>query len=105
MEILRKYIIVFSTIALLFPSIVSLAHINTHHDEAACFNFSDTHIHKKSFDCKLCDFRVTNLTTFSPLSFTPFIKGVPGATFFDSYKFLSDCKNLPFELRGPPATA
>jgi len=90
MEILKKYIIIFSTIALLFPSIVSLAHINVHHDEAACFNFSDTHIHKKSFDCEICDFRLTNFTTFSPVSFTLFVPDAPGATFLDSYQFLSD---------------
>ena len=105
MEILKKYFIILSTIALLFPSIVSLAHINAHHDEVACFNFADNHIHKKSFDCELCDFRITNLTTFSPVTFTPFVPDYPGATFLYSYQFLSDYQKLPFELRGPPATA
>ena len=105
MENFKKYIIIFSTAALLFPSIASLAHINAHHDEAACFNFSDTHLHKKSFDCELCDFRLTNFTTFYPVSFTPVIPDSPIANFFDSYQFLSDYQKLPFALRGPPAMA
>lgn|SRR5690606_17299658 len=103
MEILKKYIIIFSTVSLLFPSFVSLAHINSHHSEEACFNFSDTHFHEKSFDCELCDFRLNNFTAFTPVTFTPFTPAVSGPTFFDSYQFLSDYQKLPFELRGPPS--
>lgn len=105
MEILKKYIIIFSTAALLFPSIVSLAHINEHHDEASCFNFSDTHFHKKSFDCELCDFRLTNFVTFYSVNFTPVTPDFPVANFYDSYQFLSDYQKLPFALRGPPPVA
>lgn len=105
MELLKKYFIVFTIIALLFPSIVSLAHIGAHQDEVVCTNLSVTHIHKKSFDCELCDFRLTNLTTFSPITFTPFIPGVNGVKLFDSYQFLSDYQKLAFKLRGPPALA
>jgi|SRR5690606_17141673 len=105
MEILKKYIVVLSTILLLFPSFVSIVHINAHNDEIACFNLSDPHFHEKSFGCEICDFRLTNLTTFSPLSFTPFIPNIRLASFFDSYQFLSDYQKLSFELRGPPAIA
>lgn len=105
MKILKKYIIIFSTITLLFPSIVSLAHIDDHLDEISCFNFSDTHFHKKSFDCELCDFRLTSFTTFSPITFTPFIPETPGAVFLGFYQSLSDYQKLPFELRGPPSPA
>ncbi|HSP40353.1 MAG TPA: hypothetical protein VLN46_02895 [Gillisia sp.] len=105
MEILKQYILVLCSIALLFPSFVSLAHISAHQDERACTELFDTHFHKKSLECELCDFRLTNLNTFTPVTFTVFVPQIAGLQFFDSYQFLSDYQKLSFELRGPPASA
>ncbi len=105
MEVLKRYILILCSIALLFPSIFSLAHISEHQDEQVCANFSDTHFHKKSLECELCDFRLTNLNTFTPVTFTAFIPQMAGVQFFDTYQFLSDYQKLSFELRGPPGSA
>lgn len=105
MEIVRKYFIILCSFALLFPSIMSLAHISAHQNEIACNNFSDTHIHKKSLECELCDFRLTNLTTFSLVNFKLYEANYVTVIFFDSYQFLSNYQRLSFELRGPPSQA
>lgn len=104
MEVLRQYIVIICSVALLFPSVISLAHISAHQDEEACTNLSDTHFHKESLECELCDFRLTHLDTFSPAAYTTFVPPIVRVQYYDSYQFLSDYQKLPFELRGPPAS-
>ena len=105
MELFRKYILVLCSVALLFPTFVSLAHISAHQNEKPCANLSDTHFHEKSFDCELCDFRLTNLNTFTTADYTFFLPKKPAVQFFNYYQFLSDYQKLSFELRGPPVEA
>lgn len=105
MEEFKKYVLIFCSIILLFPTVVSLAHISAHQNEEPCTNLSDTHFHKESLECELCDFRLTNLNTFSPENYTTFVPKILRVQFFDSYQFLSDYQKLSCELRGPPATA
>ncbi len=81
---------------------VSMAHISAHQEEKVCTNLSDTHFHKKSLECELCDFRLTNLNIFTPVNFTAYTPKMAAVQFFDPYQFLSDFQKLSFELRGPP---
>lgn len=105
MEAFRKYIIILCSLILLFPSFIGLAHISTHQNEEPCANLSDTHFHEKSLECELCDFRLTNLYIFTPVTFDLLPPKIPTVQFFNSYQFLSDYQRLSFERRGPPAEA
>lgn len=105
MEKLKRFSLVLCSIALLFPSVLSLMHISAHQEEVACTNVSDTHIHKKNLECELCDFRLTNLHTFTPVVLTFIEPSIPGSQPIYIYQILSDYQKLSFELRGPPASA
>ncbi|CAN5163481.1 hypothetical protein BH23BAC2_BH23BAC2_08300 [soil metagenome] len=102
MEVLKKYLLIFFSAAILFPVVVNLVHIFGHQEEVICSNFTDAHYHKKSFDCKLCDLRTTGLVLFEPCNYNLYIPQSTPTITSSNYNFLSDYQSLAFENRGPP---
>ncbi|QED37097.1 hypothetical protein FK178_04950 [Antarcticibacterium arcticum] len=103
MEIVKEYTLIFFAVALLFPSAVSLSHMFAHQEHEACFDFTETHYHKKTLDCELCDLRSNQLLAFKVENYQFYIPYIPKLRSTDFYQFLSDFQKLPFALRGPPA--
>lgn len=102
MDSVKKYLLIFFAVALLFPSAVNLSHIFTHQEHEACFDFTETHFHKKTLDCELCDLRTNKVLAFEPENYQIHIPYIPTLGSSDFYQFLSDFQKLPFVLRGPP---
>lgn len=103
MESVKKYSLIFFAVALLFPNLVGLSHIFAHQDHEACFDFTQTHYHKKSLDCELSDLRNNQLMAFEALNYQFYFPFIPILKSTDFYQLLSDYQKLAFELRGPPA--
>ena len=103
MPLVKKYSLIFFSVALLFPSMVNLTHIFAHEEQEICTNYKDAHFHKKSLDCELCDLRTQNILAFESVKYQLFLPYTPTIKSTDFYQFLSDYQKLPFALRGPPA--
>lgn len=102
MNLVKKSFLLFITITLLIPSAVSLSHIFAHEKEVLCENISDTHFHKKTLDCELCDLRMDSPMVFVAENFNFWIPQKQTKAFFSHYQYLNDFHKISFELRGPP---
>jgi len=91
-------------VALLFPSAVSIIHINAHEKQEVCHNYFDTHFHKKNIDCELCKFLPAQIIAFDLFNFNLYQAIPANKKFFNHYQFLSDFQKLAYDLRGPPAS-
>lgn len=88
--------------ALLFPSAINFSHLYAHEKIVAGDNHSETQLHKKNIDCKLCKLQVPLFLSFEIENFNILQPLVINKKFFNPYLFLSDYQKLAFELRGPP---
>ncbi|UJH91826.1 hypothetical protein LZ575_03965 [Antarcticibacterium sp. 1MA-6-2] len=102
MSSLKKHIILFFALALLFPSAVSLTHIYAHEIQVECNHESQVHLHKKNIDCELCHLQHSSFFTFAPFNFELFQPEIFNKKFFLHYQFLSEYQRLSFGLRAPP---
>lgn len=100
-EILKIILAAIFSLALLFPTVVKLAHTFEGHDHEVCTDFS-VHIHKKQLDCSICDFH------FSIFSFEA--QSLPEFAAIHSFHKTKSFYLLPefainkihYFLRGPP---
>lgn len=96
----QKWTLIFLSVALLFPLVVSLSHVYSH--ELQVNTESDFHFHKTTLNCEICQFHYTSFTDFQLNNFN-FRQALPaGKNYFSQYEFLSGYQQLAFELRGPP---
>ncbi len=103
MNIIKNFLLVIFSVAILAPSLVSLGHILNHEQQEVCTDLSSTHFHEKTFECELCDFRISFGKIFIPVKYDLYLPEIPSEHFSNPYQFLSDYQKLSFELRGPPA--
>lgn len=103
MNIIKNFLLVIFSVAILAPSFVSLGHLLNHEQQEVCTDISSTHFHEKSLDCELCNFRISFGKIFTPTNYEFYIPEIPSKDFNNPYQFLSDYQKLSFELRGPPA--
>lgn len=91
-------------LVVLFPSVVKLNHLFTHHSHHICEddNSAITHFHETDVDCDFYKFKLTTQYFFqTKLTVRPATE--ENFKISDSqYEFVSDFQKLQTALRGPP---
>ncbi|UBZ06420.1 hypothetical protein LDL76_13765 [Salegentibacter mishustinae] len=105
MKVFKHIFAISLGVLLLLPAVISFSHIFSGHGHELCYNYADEHFHASSIDCELHSFHKNPALVANFINFEPFVEKQVKKQFFDFYQFLSDYQKLPFQLRGPPATA